>query len=246
MSALAILAPHRFLRLLAADARNVLRDPMLAMASILSLIPSIGLWLARPAMDEAARTAFGVTALSTYAIPVVLLLPMIMVGWVGGFLFLEDRDDGPLVAIEVTPIGKLGFMIYRLVAVATITAAITLLAVALLLPDSPLWLRALLVASVPVNAMLVALILPAVARNKVEGLAVTKLINLAAIAPLLALAPTPFRFIGGLLPTYWFGEWLSLSDAPLLPLWVSVMIGALMHLAALLLAMRLNGRGKPG
>ncbi len=36
-----------------------------------------------------------------------------LIGWVTGFLLLEDRDDGPLLAVDVTPIGKCGFLAYR-------------------------------------------------------------------------------------------------------------------------------------
>jgi hypothetical protein len=242
MSALAILVPSRLARLIAADARNVSRDPMLVMGSLMSLLPALALWLGRSALDEAAFDAFGVTGFSQYAVPVALLLPAVMVGWVSGFLFLEDRDEGPLVAIEVTPIGKLGFMVYRLAATALITAAITVLAVQLLLPGSALWLKMLIVLAIPANAVLSALVLPAAARNKVEGLAVTKLMNLAAVAPLLAILPTPFRLVGGIVPSYWLGEWLNLGGEPILPMSVSVLIGSLVHIAALVIVVRINRR----
>jgi len=242
MSAFAILAPSRLARLIGADARNVGRDPMLIMATVMSLIPSIGLWLGRSAIDETALHAVGVAAFSSYAVPVALLLPAFMVGWVSGFLFLEDRDDGPLMAIEVTPIGKLGFMVYRVAATALITAAITVLAAQLLMPDGDLWIKALILLLVPTNAVLGALVLPAVARNKVEGMAVAKLINLAAVAPLLAILPSPFRLIGGIVPTYWLGEWLNLSRTAILPTGVSIVLGILVHVAAIIVIVRLNRR----
>lgn len=242
MSALAILAPSRLARLLAADARNVSRDPMLVMGSIMSLLPSLGLWLARPAIDQAGFDAFGVTALSHYFVPVALLLPAFLVGWVSGFLFLEDRDEGPLIAIEVTPVGKLGFMVYRVAATAFITAGITILALLLLLPNQDLGRTALILLAVPANAVMGALILPAVARNKVEGLALTKLTNLAAIMPLLAALPSPFRLLAGIFPTYWLGEWLKLGGDAALPLWVSAPAGIVVHIAALAIILRLNGR----
>lgn len=242
MSALAILAPSRLARLLTSDARNVSRDPMLIMGSIMALFPSLGLWLARPAIDEAGLDAFGIPALSRYFVPVALLLPAFLVGWVSGFLFLEDRDEGPLIAIEVTPIGKLGFMVYRVAATAFITAMITALALFLLLPNQDPWLAAPILLTVPANAVMGALILPALARNKVEGLALTKLTNLAAIMPLLAAPPSPFRLLGGVFPTYWLGEWLKLGGDATLSLWTAVPAGIVVHVVALATILRLNGR----
>jgi hypothetical protein len=143
--------------------------------------------------------------------------------------------------MEVTPIGKLGFMVYRVAATAIITAAITVLAACLLMPDGGLWIQALAVASVTTNAVLAALVLPALARNKVEGLALTKLTNLASIAPLLALLPTPLRLFGGIVPTYWLGEWMGIGE-PILPLWITVPIGIAMHVAAIAGVVLLNRR----
>ena len=44
------------------------------------------------------------------------------------------------------------------------------------------------------EAVIAAALLPALARNKVEGLALTKLTNIMAVVPLLALLPSPWRF----------------------------------------------------
>ncbi|MEQ1899928.1 MAG: hypothetical protein ABL866_04265 [Devosia sp.] len=244
MSVLAIFAPRRFWRLLASDAMNISRDPMLMFAFVLSVLPGVGLFLGREAIDAASGT-WGIAELHRYFVPVVLVMPAILIGWVVGFLLIEDRDDGPLLAVEVTPVGKGGFMAYRLAVGAVLAAIITALALLLLLPQASPWLQLVLLATVPIDTALVALALLALARNKVEGLAVTKLTNFAAIAPLVAAVPSPFRVVAGVVPTYWIGELLHLGgDATFQP-WITAAGLVAAHGAAVVLlsAMTLRRKG---
>jgi fluoroquinolone transport system permease protein len=242
MSGFAVFVPRRFGRLLVSDATSISRDPMLLFATLLSVLPSVALWYGRDSVDAAAAASFGVDAFASYLVPVALLVPAMLIGWVVGFLLLEDRDEGPLLAIDVTPVGKSGFFAYRATAAVLVTAVITLMAAWLLLPERG-WAMALLLAGlVAANAVLVAAVLPAVARNKVEGLALTKLVNLASVVPLLAILPSPLRYLGGIVPSYWIGELLMLSEHRYLPepLVATLAIGT--HLAAVWLLLRLLAR----
>jgi fluoroquinolone transport system permease protein len=214
-----VLLPRRFLRLLSSDAMNVSRDPMLIFAIVMSILPAIAFAFARDAMDDAALAAFGVQEISRYVALFVLVLPAVLIGWVTGFLLLEDRDDGVLLAVDVTPIGKSGFLLYRVTVTALIGAAITAAAIPFVVPAVGIEAKILLIAAVAVESVLAAVILPAIARNKVEGLALTKLTNIAVIFPLIATIPSPWRFLASLVPTYWIGELLA-GTAPALPVWV--------------------------
>ena len=242
MSGLAVFKPRRFVRLLLSDAMNIARDPMLLFAIVLSIAPSAAFWLTQPALDEAALAAFGVERFSRYLVPLVLLIPAYLIGWVTGFLLLEDRDDGPLLALDVTPVGKAGFLAYRVAVTALVTAIITLGALQVITPDPGPLPAFVILLLVPANAVLAALVLPAIARNKVEGLALTKLINLASVLPLLAIVPSPWRYLAGIVPTYWIGELLSLSGTDYLPLGVVIALAVVGHIAAGGLLFRLLSR----
>jgi fluoroquinolone transport system permease protein len=239
MSALSILAPHRLSRLFAADARNVWRDPTLVFATLLSVFPSIAFALFRTPMDRAALSSFGIEAFSLYVAPVALCVPAFLIGWVGGFLFLEDRDEGTLAAVEVTPPGKVGFVVYRVGATMLIAAAVALLGARLIVPDAGPSMTAVLIALGALQAAGGAFVLPAVARNKVEGLAVTKLTNILSIAPLLAAIPSELRYLGGVLPTFWIGELLGLSGERALPLVMLAVIALAIHILSAALLFRL-------
>ena len=211
MRARSVFAPRRFMRLLLSDAMSIRRDPMLALAIALSTTPALAMLRARERMDVAALERLGVMDFSRYVAPVALLIPAFVIGWVTGFLLLEDRDDGPLLAVDVTPVGKVGFLWYRVTATAAVVLVLTLGASITVTPQLGAGRRL-------AAAVLAAIILPAVARNKVEGLALTKLTNLASIVPLLAMVPSPWRYAAGIIPTYWLGELLAPPELRPLPL----------------------------
>jgi hypothetical protein len=238
----AAFAPRRFVRLLAGDAMSVARDPMLVFATAMSLLPALALHFAAPAMDPAASDTFGVTQISRYFVPIALVVPAALIGWVTGFLLLEDRDEGTLLALDVTPIGKSGFLAYRVTITAILGAAITLYAWPLILPAAAPAVALALAALVALNAVAAAVVLAALARNKVEGLALTKLTNLLSIVPLLAAIPSPLRHLSGFLPTYWVGELAGLTDVAPLPLPLAVPLALAVNLAVVLLLFRLFSR----
>ena len=242
MTALSLFAPRRFFRLAASDAMNIARDPMLLFAIVMSLVPAAGFYFGREAMDAAALETFGLSGFSRYVAPIVLILPAMLVGWITGFLLLEDRDDGPLLAVDVTPVGKGGFLGYRVTVTAIVAVAITLYAAPLVIPEQGWGMAALMAVLIAAEAAMVAIILPAIARNKVEGLALTKLINLAAIVPLLAIVPSPLRLLAGIVPPFWIGELLDLSGEPVLPFAATVALALATHAVAVAALFWLLGR----
>jgi len=244
MSILSVFAPTRLMRLAVSDAMNISRDPTLMFAILLSVVPSLGVTIWRNEINALGVSAFAVPEIVDYALPVILVLPAFLIGWVTGFLLLEDRDDGPLLALDVTPIGKSGFMVYRAFMTALVTAFVTMFAMTLLLPESTWLLRLLFAVLIAVEAVCAAFILPVVARNKVEGLAVTKLTNIASIIPLIAIFPSPWRYLAAIFPTYWIGEALQLSATPFLSLPLVWALAIFSHFAFAIILFALIDRRK--
>lgn len=232
MSTMSVFAPARFGRMFAADAVNVSRDPTLIFAVIASALPALAFYFGKAPMDAAILEAFGVAEFSRFVAPIAISLPAFLVGWVTGFLFLEDRDEGTLLALDITPVGKSGFIAYRVAMAAAITMLLTIYDVALVLPGTGAGMTALLAVLVALQAVAATFVLPALARNKVEGLALTKLTNIAGIVPVLAVIPSPLRYIAGVVPTFWIGELLGISSEHYLPLGVVVALALVSHLAA--------------
>lgn len=242
MTALTKPRHNRFMNLFLADTRNVSRDPALLFAILLSIALPIGVAFFRPMIDAAAFDAFALEDFTGYLNLIVFTLPAFLIGWVTGFLLLEDRDDGTLLALDITPMGKSGFFAYRATITAIITALVTSLCIILLAPQTPLLISATLVVLITIDAVCVAFILPAIARNKVEGLALTKIVNIGAILPLLVLMPSPLRYIGAIIPTYWIGELLLSDTQQYLSLPVKIGLAVAIHALVALFLYRLASR----
>lgn len=205
------------------DARNVLRDPLLRWMIILPLFFALALRGAIPALlDRAlARLPFSVDIAPHYtpliSLALLLIGPM-LAGVVVGFLLLDLRDDGVLAALRVGPPRMRGYLLYRL-ALPTLVAMLLVPALFLLsgLPaGGPLGLGLASLGAAPIAA-LYALLLGAIAQNKVQGVALMKLSGLLFVLPALArYAPGLWQLPLALTPTYWPARllWALQEGAP--------------------------------
>lgn len=148
----------------------------------------------------------------------LLVVPFLW-GMLIGFLLLDQRDDGTLTALQITPLPMSHYLLYRLGAPAVLSAVTTMVlfpfaGLATLRP-LPLVLLALL--SAPL-APLVALLLAAFAENKVQGLAMSKASGLLMLPALAAyFLPDPWRWLAAVAPTFWTAEafWQALENGAL-------------------------------
>lgn len=177
----------RLRSLLTADARNIAREPPLWASALLPWVFALGL---RFGFVDLVLLASPWVDLELYRLHIaafLLVTPAMMIGWVVGFLLLDERDEKILAAIEVTPLGRGGFVRYRMV-LPTVLAILVALAVhlcaGLVAPGLVPVAAAILLSSLA--APLLALFLVAFASNKVEGLAMAKLGSLMVFLPLLA------------------------------------------------------------
>lgn len=191
--------------LVVTDLRNWVRDPLLAVAAVgplaLAVVVRLG-WplivpLAAPALDLAPYRPVVAGAMTAFG-------PEIY-GFVVGMFLLEDREQGVLTAFRTSPLSTRGYLVYRGATAYLLSLAATLPALVVLAPRAP---PTLLVGAAAVGALggpLVALAFGVFAANTIEGLALSKLVNLAVLVPALAVAvvPEPAQFLAGVLPAYW-------------------------------------------
>ncbi len=228
----------------ARDVRTVGRDPLLAqlLAAPIALVlllrlldGGLGAWIIRTT---------GVT-LTPYrplltSFLLLLLVPFLS-GLLAGLVLLDERDEGVLQALRVTPLSLRGYALARVGATAAIsllTLAITVplsgsLPAAGLLRTTPILVVAALFAPVP------ALLLATYATNKVEGLAVMKATSVLFFTPLLGwFSDGPWALLFGVIPGYWPARafWALDAGAPAWPFWLC---GLVYHSVLLALLMRL-------
>jgi fluoroquinolone transport system permease protein len=205
----------------AIDTGSVLADPLLRGLLVVPLLVALAmrgllpLVLARVGVLAEIDLGWLLAPMAGYT--VVAIAPLIA-GAVVGFLLLDQRDDQTLLALRVTPLPLGAYLTYRLAAPALAGLLATLAALAVAggqgLGPSEALLAAL--AATPL-APLTALALAAFARNKLEGMALVKALNLLLVAPLAGLfLPEGWSLALAALPTFWVAQaiWALQAGAP--------------------------------
>jgi hypothetical protein len=192
--------------LIVADARVLWRDPLLIW---MTAVP-IGMALVIRLLAQALVNLFpeAAPAFPQYY-PVVLggylMTAPGMVGFVIGFLLLDERDAGTLRALRVTPLSMRHYLAYRIVGPLIAGTASTVIGYPItgLVPIAFSTL-VVLATLAGLAAPLLALVLAASAPNKVAGFAVVKVLNSFNLLPIAAFfVPTPLQYVAGVVPTYW-------------------------------------------
>jgi fluoroquinolone transport system permease protein len=223
-----------------ADIRNVNRDSLLRLMLFYPWIMAVVLRWLLPFVTEGFADQFdfrpywGVLT-SFFG---TLLMPQLF-GYVIGFMLLDERDDGTLTAMRVTPLSLDRYLVYKLaVPVVTSIAAVYIFVPVVGLvtvPYAPLLPIALVAA---LTGPVFALLLAALSDNKVQGLVVMKGLSLLLAAPMLAyFVSEPWQWLFGLVPTFWpiKAFWQLLAGERW---WPTVILGLLCNGLLLLLLLR--------
>jgi fluoroquinolone transport system permease protein len=230
--ALRVLAPN--------DVRLVWRDGFLLFVLLVLPIACLGLrWL----LPYVAGLVAEWVALERYyglALAYLIGQQPVLLGYVVGILFVEERDEGTLLALQTTPFSLRAFLGYRLLAGMALSIALTAIGVGLAgLVDVALLevLAAAALASLAVP--IVALAYAAFLQNKLQAVASGKLVQgWAGLPALLFFAPSPWQWIGSVpLPMY-FPMRLFWSAAEGATEWWLVLPGALLMGAAVVWLLR--------
>ena len=218
--------------LVVADAKNWLRDPLLVyigFAPILfGLVGRVGVPYATGALADWLPLAGYYPELTAMF---VLFGPAI-IGFAVGFFVLEDREQGTLTALRLTPLTARGYLVYRGLATvgASFLAALVLVPLVGLVSGPP----AVLVGVSLVAALygpITALVLATVAGNSVEGVAVSKFFGVSVVLPVGAVAvlAPPVQYLAGVFPAYWPVAALVRATTGTASPWPFLLVGALVQ-----------------
>lgn len=209
------------------DAKSIGRDAMLRWMALLPFVVALAMrWLLPPIVSFVdgllpLDLASVYPALMGYLF--LLLVPYFW-GVVVGFLLLDQRDDGTLTALQVTPMTLNNYLVYRLATPMLLSAATTLAAFPLTgLAQLGFWPLTLLAISAAPHAPLFALALAALAQNKVQGLALMKASGVVLLPPLAAFfLPAVWHWPLAFFPTYWPAGlyWALAADDPTAALYI--------------------------
>jgi fluoroquinolone transport system permease protein len=231
------------------DTLQVRRDPLLRWIMAVPLAMALAMRSLLPPLMQRLQSAVDIALEPWYSpvmgVALLMLVPQ-LVGMVIGFLLLEQREDGTLSALRVTPVPLRTYVAYRLTAPVLLSALMTLAALPLSGLDRLSAGELLLVTVVAAPlAALYALGLAAFAANRVQGIALIKVAGAVAMIPLFSLFISgPADVLFALVPTYWIARlYWSLTGTVSGPAW-GLALGAALYSTALLvlLARRLERR----
>lgn len=229
---------HIFQSLGPVDARNVRRDALLRWLILAPVGLAAAVRWVMPGLLTAVSAIIHVDLMPYFpplmSFGLIILVPY-LAGMVIGFLLLDQKDDGTLLALQVTPLPLRLYLAYRLSAPMLVSVVMTLIAAPLSgivdLGVGPLLLVA--VGAAP-TAPLFALALTAVAQNKVQGLALTKTAGVFMLPPMIAYFVTAnWQIVLGLVPTYWPAKMLWTAQAGQSVFWFYWVVGLAYQLALL-------------
>ncbi len=215
------------------DLRNIRRDSFMLFMFLVPWAMLAFLQLGIPALDVALAKRFPGFNLREYDALIlsfyVLLQLALLVGVLAGFLVLDERDDGTLTALQVTPLSANGYISYRVVFSIGVSMLFLLLVVPLsgmYVPDKMVEL-VLVAFAASLLAPMMLFFLPAFARNKVEGLALMKGFGILLVGPVVAwFISANWHWAFAILPTFWTSKaFWAIYDGGTVGLYALVAIG---------------------
>ncbi len=231
--ALRVLAPN--------DLRLIWRDGFLLMAMLVSPLTCLGFrwlvpYLAGVVGEWVELELYYGLILANFQVA----MQPVMLGAVVGILFIEERDEGTLLALQATPLSLRSFLGYRLLAAMGLSVVFTLIGVPLAGLVSVSFFELLVAAALAsLGVPLVALAYAVYIRNKVQAVTAIKLVQAWGGLPvLLYFAPTPWQWIGSVAGPLYYPMRLFWSAADGRAEWWLVVPGLILQGAATLWLLR--------
>ncbi len=211
--------------------RQVLRDGMLLLlipapflmgAALYGLLPLIATFLAQQ---------YGIIIDPWLPLSDALVATMapVLTALICAFVILDERDEGTGLYYRITPSGRHSYLLAR-IGLPMLWAYLSTVLVLFFFTHSTAGMPLIiLVSGVGVlQGIASCMLLVAIADNKVEGLALAKLTNIFVLGFFFPwVSASPFRFIVGLLPSFWIGQLIYLAGQPLIALAIPSSLGML-------------------
>ncbi len=189
------------------DIKQIMRDPIMTLLLFAPLLLIIVFKILEiflfPFLAE--KVGFDLTPYSAYILSFILLMNSGMLGIVTGFMMLDERDGNISQLLEVTPLGRGGYIINRLAFASLLSIIYCFVSIAVFQqPALPLFTIVLLSALSAIYTAIIGLLIFSGADDKVKGLTFAKGLNtlvLFAFTDLFALSW--LTFLSWFFPPYW-------------------------------------------
>ena len=154
-----------------------------------------------------------------------------MFGFIYGFIFLEEKEENIWQAIQVLPVSGFKLVSSRLLVGILISTLVnfTLMHWGGILRFE-IWKEIVLAIHFSLAAPLIALYIGAFAKNKIEGLAQIKVINVLVLIPaVIYFIPNKITFVSAIIPTFWSFRGLELAQTPFPHFGIYLLVGTIWY-----------------
>ena len=219
------------------DLKNITRELMLIYIMFIPVLFAILIRYGVPILREEFLEKFDLINYYPLIIGYYILLVPVLIGIVAGFLVLDERDEGIVQVLILTPLSKKGYLIYRIF----MPMLISLFYILILTPVLGLVevsIRSLIILGLlsMLESPITALFLTAFAGNKVEGLAFSKGLGLLMMVPLLRFSKSKWTILAALIPFYWPVQGFLVIGRQ--EFYLSILAGFLVHLLFLFILVK--------
>lgn len=201
------------------DQRLISRDRLLGRMVFLPFVYALLVRWTVPWVSSALESHFDLVPyyplINSYVL--VTVLPVVW-AMIVGFLFLDDRDDRTLLALQVTPVSLSLFVVYR-VSLVWLAGFLSIVLCTPLTGIAPLGVMELMQtgAVASLSGCIVMVGMPLIAQNKVQGFALFKIVGSVVFVPVVGFfVEMPWQALFGLLPFYWGMKlyWMVYANEP--------------------------------
>lgn len=175
-------------------------------------------------------------SLSDYYPLIIAVLVMFngatIIGFIFGFVLLDEKDDDTLKAMMVTPVPFNQYVIFR-VGAPMVLAFTSVFGTGLFINQVQVdwWQLALIAASGSLMAPITSLFLAVFAENKLQGFVYGKFISIASWIIILGwFVAEPWQWFLGVFPPFWICKayWMAIEGQELW--WLSLIVGIILQL----------------
>ena len=159
------------------DLKQIVRDPIMTLLLFAPLLLIVVFKLLEMFLVPylAAKTGFDITPYFPYVLSFVLLMNSGMLGIVTGFMMLDERDGNISQLLEVTPLGRNGYLANRLIFASILAIIYGFIGIAVFkLPDLSFFAIVLLSVLSAFYTAIIGLLIFSGAEDKVKGLTFAK------------------------------------------------------------------------
>ena len=202
----------RTMKLFQIGLRQISRDGMLLVLLPAPFLIGLFLKLAVPLANRILTDQCSFSIAPWYALAdgmLICLTPM-FVAMISAFMLLEERDQGVSAFYQVTPAEGFSYLAAR-IGLPMLWALLATLIVSTPCTLSSISFQVILLGALisSFTGIALAMMVVSIAGNRVEGLALSKLMGISFIGLFFAwLVPAPYHWLAAFLPSFWIGRLL--------------------------------------